>query len=147
MTDTRKFSLPYRFDIEKTEPLVIRNTLPDKLDDGSIIAMKSTAQSVVVKIDGETVYDIGNDNEKFLGRDFGDFWAFIKTKSEYEGKEIEISLFSNRAASQGALRGFYRFQRLVQAHFFTKGFVECLRSFHYCVRVNINFRLFFLRNL
>lgn len=97
-----KFSLPYRFDIEKTEPLVIRNTLPDKLDDGSIIAMKSTAQSVVVKIDGETVYDIGNDNDKFLGRDFGDFWAFIKTKSEYEGKEIEISLFSNRAASQGA---------------------------------------------
>jgi hypothetical protein len=96
-----KFSLPYHFNMEETEPLVIKNTLPGNMPDGSVIAMKSNAQSVLVKIDGETVYDIGNDSSKFSGKDFGDFWAFIKTEAECKGKEIEISLFSQRAASHG----------------------------------------------
>ncbi|MGI6090844.1 MAG: hypothetical protein ACOYEL_05605 [Saccharofermentanales bacterium] len=68
------FSLPYRFDVEETEPLVIRNTIPGNLPDCSMIAIRSNTQSVLIKIDGETVYDVGNDSDKFLGRDFGDFW-------------------------------------------------------------------------
>lgn len=96
-----KYNLPYHFDVGKSESLVIRNTIPDDLAEGSFIAMKSITNSVIAKIDGETVYEIGTDGDKFLGRDFGMFWVFIKTKSEYKGKEIELSLFSNRAATQG----------------------------------------------
>ena len=115
-----RFSLPHRFDVEKTEPLVIRNTVPDDLPAGSIIAMRSNMQSVLVKIDGETVYDIGNDSDRFLGRDLGDFWAFIKTESKYEGKEIEISLFSNRAASHGsALEVFIGSKSALFGHIFS----------------------------
>jgi diguanylate cyclase (GGDEF)-like protein len=96
-----RYNLPHRFNVEKSEPLVIRNTVPDDFPAGSVIALKANVQSVVIKIDGETVYDIGNDRSKFMGRDLGNYWAVVKTQSEHKGKEIEISLFSHRAASHG----------------------------------------------
>ncbi|HOF27060.1 MAG TPA: diguanylate cyclase [Clostridia bacterium] len=96
-----RYYLPHRFDVEKSEPLVIKNTVPDHFPAGSVIALKANVQSVVIKIDGETVYDIGNDRSKFMGRDLGNYWAVVKTQSEHKGKEIEISLFSHRAASHG----------------------------------------------
>lgn len=97
-----EFSLPYRFAVKKTEPLVIKNTLPGDLPAGSVMAMKSNMQSVAVKIDGKKVYEVGTDSDEFLGRDFGEFWACIKIEPEYEGKEIETSLFSHRTASHGS---------------------------------------------
>lgn len=96
-----KYSLPYHFNVGKSETLVIGNTLPDDLPAGSMLAMKSVANSVVVKIDGETIYEMGNDREKFRGRDLGTFWAFMKIEPQHMGREIEISLFSNRSASHG----------------------------------------------
>ncbi len=48
-----KYSLPHYFDVDKTEPLVIRNTIPDELPNGAKIALKSYFNYVVVKIDGE----------------------------------------------------------------------------------------------
>ena len=99
----KKYTLPYHFDVGKSEPLVIKNTLPEDLPTGTVLAMRSFAHSVVVKIDGETVYEMGNDKSKFLGRDLGTFWAFIKTESEHKGKEIEFTLFSHRTASHGSV--------------------------------------------
>ncbi len=60
-----KFQLPYYFCCRRREPLVIRNKIPYDFPNGAKIALKSYMQSVVVKIDGETVYAVGNDNDKF----------------------------------------------------------------------------------
>ncbi|HHU02787.1 MAG: diguanylate cyclase [Christensenellales bacterium] len=115
----KKYSLPYHFDVENSEPLVIRNTIPDDLPDGSVFATRSVAHSVVVKIDGETIYEMGNDREKYLGRDLGTFWAFIKTEPEHKGKEIEISLFSYRTVSHGfASEVFIGSESALYAHLF-----------------------------
>ena len=98
---------------------MIRNTIPDDLPDGSVFATRSVAHSVVVKIDGETIYEMGNDREKYLGRDLGTFWAFIKTEPEHKGKEIEISLFSYRTVSHGfASEVFIGSESALYAHLF-----------------------------
>ncbi|MGI6726117.1 MAG: diguanylate cyclase domain-containing protein [Christensenellales bacterium] len=115
----KKYSLPYHFDVKDSEPLVIRNTIPDDLPDGSVFATRSVAHSVVVKIDGKTVYEMGNDRDKYLGRDLGTFWAFIKTEPEHKGKEIEISLFSYRTVSHGfAYEVFIGSESALYAHLF-----------------------------
>jgi len=96
-----KFQLPYYFAVDEGEPLVIRNKIPYDFPNGAKIALKSYMQSVVVKIDGETVYAVGNDNDKFLGRDFSNFWAVIDIGPEHKGKTIEITLFSHLPSSRG----------------------------------------------
>ena len=63
--------------------------------------MKSYRQSVVVKIDGETVYTMGDDDSRFPGKDFGNFWAVIDIEPEDRGKVIELTLFSHTPTSQG----------------------------------------------
>ncbi|HHT14710.1 MAG TPA: GGDEF domain-containing protein [Clostridiales bacterium] len=117
----KEYSLPYHFDVEDSEPLVIRNTIPEDLPDGSVFATRSVAHSVVVKIDGETIYEMGNDRSQYLGRDLGTFWAFIKTEPEHKGKEIEISLFSYRTVSHGfASKVFVGSESALYAHLFTQ---------------------------
>lgn len=96
-----KYSLPHYFDVDKTEPLVIRNTIPDELPNGAKIALKSYFNYVVAKIDGETVYAVGDDSDKFLGKDFGNFWAVIDISPEDKGKTVELTLFSHLPASKG----------------------------------------------
>ena len=96
-----KFHLPYYFDVGKSEPLVIRNTLPDDLPHGAKMAIKSYMQSVIIKIDGETVYAVGHDSDKYLGKDFSNFWAVVDIYPEHKGKTIELNLFSNLSSSQG----------------------------------------------
>lgn len=96
-----KFQLPYYFDVGESEPLVIRNTIPDELPHGAKLAIKSYMQSVVAKIDGETVYAVGHDGDKFLGRDFANFWAVMNLNPEHKGKTIELTLFSHLPASKG----------------------------------------------
>ncbi|MGI6671293.1 MAG: GGDEF domain-containing protein [Christensenellales bacterium] len=95
------FDLPYQIDVEKSESLIIKNTIPNDLNPGDVIAFKAYMQSVAVKIDGEMVYEMGTDADKFPGRDFGSFWSFVETKPEHKGKEIEIILFSHRAPFNG----------------------------------------------
>jgi diguanylate cyclase (GGDEF)-like protein len=96
-----KFQLPYYFDVDKSEPLVIRNTIPDHLPNGAKLVFKSYMQSVIAKIDGETVYTVGHDSDKFLGKDFASFWAAIDINPEHKGKIIELTLFSNLPSSKG----------------------------------------------
>lgn len=95
------YQLPYHFDVNKTEPLVIRNTIPDDLPNGAKLAIKSYMQSVIVKIDGETVYAVGNDSNKFLGSYFAKFWAVADIEPEHKGKTVEFILFSNLSSSHG----------------------------------------------
>jgi diguanylate cyclase (GGDEF)-like protein len=95
------FSLPYHFDVSKTESLVIKNTIPENIPHGANITFKSYVQSVITKIDGEIVYEMGTDRDTFLGKDLGKFWVFIKLEPEHKGKEIEITLFSHRDALHG----------------------------------------------
>lgn len=68
-----KYNLPHFFDVDKTEPLVIWNTIPDELPNGAKIALKSYFNYVVAKIDGEIVYAVGDDSDKYWGKDFGNF--------------------------------------------------------------------------
>lgn len=100
-THTEIFDLPYQVDIEKNETLIIKNTLPTNFHFGDILAFKSFMQSVVVQVDGKTVYEVGTNPEKFLGRDFGIFWVFVEIEPEFADKEIEISLFSHRNPFHG----------------------------------------------
>ena len=93
--------LPHQINVKKNETLKIKNTVPENLETGKTIAFKSYMQSVIVKIDNKTVYKVNYDKSKFLGKDFDNFWVFIDTKSEHKGKEIEISLFSNRDSLHG----------------------------------------------
>lgn len=97
-----RIDLPYQINLGKTETLKIENTLPDNLESKDTIAFKSYMQSVVVKINNKTVYEIDYDESKFLGKDFDNFWVFIDIEPEHKGKEIEISLFSNRDALHGS---------------------------------------------
>jgi diguanylate cyclase (GGDEF)-like protein len=101
----KKFHLPHYFDVGKSEPLIIRNTIPDDLPDGAKIALKSDMQSVEAKIDGETIYAMGHDSGKFLGKDFATFWAVIDIYPEQKGKVIELALFSHAPPSQGYASG------------------------------------------
>ncbi|NLL92130.1 MAG: GGDEF domain-containing protein [Ruminococcaceae bacterium] len=127
----KKYSLPNYFDIEESEPLVIRNTIPDELPHGAKLAFKSYMQSVVAKIDGETVYAVGNDSDRFLGRDFSNFWAVIDIAPEDKGKTVELTLFSNLPASKGyASNAIIASGTSLLAHIFSeKGFGNVLAIF------------------
>lgn len=94
-----RIDLPDQINVGEAESLVIKNTLPNDFESGDTIAFKSYMQSVVVKIDSKTVYEVTNEENKSLGGGFDNFWVFVNTKPEYKGKEIEISLRSNRNAS------------------------------------------------
>ena len=96
-----QYSLPRYFDVKESEPLVIRNTIPDQLPHGAKLAVRSYMQSVVAKIDGETVYAMGDDSDKYLGKDFGNFWAVIDITPEDIGKTVELTLFSHLSTSNG----------------------------------------------
>lgn len=96
-----QFELPHCFDIDKSESLVIRNIIPDNVPIGGKVVLKSYRQSVVAKIDGKTVYAMGDDNSRFPGKDFGNFWAVIDIMPEDTGKVIELTLFSHTPTSQG----------------------------------------------
>jgi len=97
----KKFHLPHYFDVDESEPLVIRNTIPDDLPNGAKIVIKSYMQSVIIKIGEETVYAVGHDSSKFLGRDFADFWAVADISPEHKGKIIELTLFTHVSSSRG----------------------------------------------
>ena len=75
-----RIDLPYQINLGKNETLKIENTLPDNLESKDTIAFKSYMQSVVVKINNKTVYEIDYDESKFLGKDFDNFWVFIDTE-------------------------------------------------------------------
>jgi diguanylate cyclase (GGDEF)-like protein len=98
---TIEFNSPFNFEVKEGENLVIKNTIKDDINPGDVVAFKVYMQSVVVKIDGDTVYDIGTEYSKFLGRDFGSYWVFVDTVPEYVGKEIEITLFSHKPSYRG----------------------------------------------
>lgn len=99
--DQKRFDLPYYFNIDKSEPLVIRNIIPDHVPIGGKVVMKSYRQSVVAKIDGKTVYAMGEDESRFPGKNLGNFWAVIDIRPEDKGKVIELTLFSHTPTSQG----------------------------------------------
>ncbi|NLL90792.1 MAG: GGDEF domain-containing protein [Ruminococcaceae bacterium] len=96
-----EFNTPFHLEVKENESLVIKNTIPDNINPGDVVAFKAYMQSVVVKIDGDTVYDIGTEYSNYLGRDFGSFWVFVDTVPENVGKEIEITLFSHKPAYRG----------------------------------------------
>lgn len=99
--DQEQFSLPHYFDINKSESLVIRNTIPDYVPIGGKVVLKSYRQSVMAKIDGKIVYAMGYDKSRFPGNDLGNFWAEIDIMPEDKGKIIEFTLFSHTPTSQG----------------------------------------------
>ena len=96
-----QFDLPHYFDIDKSEVLVIRNIIPDHVPIGGKVVLKSYRQSVVARIDEKTVYAMGDDESRYPGKDFGNFWAVIDIMPEDKGKVIELTLFSHTPTSQG----------------------------------------------
>ena len=94
-------SLPYRGKSDRDETVIIRNTIPVGYS-GLTMSFLSMDNSVVVKIDGETIYSFGTHNDLLFGHTSGSLINFVTIPDDSAGAEITIeftSAYDNCAAN------------------------------------------------
>ena len=79
--------------------VTISNTLPQKLEEGTCLAFKSSHTYTVVSIDGKTIYENENEHDA----ESYDMWNYITLSEDCAGKEITIEFVSKDSYYRGML--------------------------------------------
>ena len=85
-------SFPYRQAVSPGETVVIKNKLPSDLDDDIYMTFRALYCSVVVDVEGETIYEYGVDPLVPLGHITGNVRILVPLSSEMAGKEVTIRM-------------------------------------------------------
>ncbi|MGN1167962.1 MAG: response regulator [Lachnospiraceae bacterium] len=85
--------LPYLGKSDPYEKLVIENIIPEKFS-GKTISFLSADKVVDIKVDGESVYSFGVEDEKMIGHTPGSVMVFADLPYASGGKTIQIEMYS-----------------------------------------------------
>ena len=94
-------TLPETLDVPADTTIVLRNTLPEDVDNGTGIVFRSRMQRVRVYIDGTLIYRYPA--QKMIGDAVPSTWNFIKLSERDAGKTVEICLESPYGSFSGLL--------------------------------------------
>ncbi len=78
------------FSIGKTHPVTFFRTLPDNLDEDSILRIKCPYYSVDAYVDDELIYHAGPTEIGNITTTVGNVFALIPLKREYSGKQVKL---------------------------------------------------------
>ena len=108
--------------IGNSVPSTFLRTLPDNLDDSSVLRFKCPYYSVDAYIDGELIYHVGPGKLGNITTTIGNVYVLIPLKSEYSGKVITLTVqprsnFSAVRIKEAAISSMadYSFQRILDA--------------------------------
>lgn len=87
-----QLNLPNKVTTYPDETTVLRNRLPNGIEEYMVFALRNYHQKMEVLIDGQTVYAFPNPGWNGFGNLISDEWCFVDLHPEYSGKEIEIRL-------------------------------------------------------
>lgn len=87
-------TLPVKLDVSKNEVCTISHVLPEELTVDDALCFRSYNQSVMVKVDGETIYRYDIASQLPLGEHTPSAWHFVSLDGDAAGKVVEISMVS-----------------------------------------------------
>lgn len=96
-------TLPTYLEAETNQDVVIYNKFPEQLTEGATFCIRSSCQSIQVKVGEDIIYERGKDASTFLGKSPGSFWNMIRILPEYAGKDFSIIVNSPYKAYAGAI--------------------------------------------
>lgn len=94
--DMLTVTLPCKLDVPFGESYTIRHVLGDDLPYPAVVALRTSHQKLIVRIDGEEIYRYGHDDSK--NRVFSSAcsaWNLIRLPADSEGAEIEIEFYAD----------------------------------------------------
>lgn len=86
---------------EKNTPIIIVNTLPEKVYRNENILFRSSQQEMIVRVDNKIIYEYQPLLTQKIGTVAASAWHIIPIESEYSEKEIEIEITSQIQENAG----------------------------------------------
>ena len=117
-------TLPVYVKTSKHESAVLSRELPDVIPDDSAITTRNYHQILEVRVDGELIFSLPNENWNHASNIISDEWCLIEIKPEYAGKTLEMSYTNTTVFPFTAYIGDYYFgdDNSIVHHIRDKGF-------------------------
>lgn len=74
------------------ESITIHKKLPSKMSEGSNLILKETNFHIRAYVDGQFIYEIGENSNLKFGTEIGRVWIAIPLPSDSDGKQIELCI-------------------------------------------------------
>lgn len=100
---TKELTLPNRVTAEANDEIILSNTI-DGEQAGQTLAFHTSNQSVLVRLDGQKLYEFGLNNQQAFGKSPGSLWHYVQIPAQIEKGQLEIVLtspFRNLGGSVG----------------------------------------------
>lgn len=97
----QKVTLPVNLEIKPNEDLVLKNTFPQNFPQGWTFCFRSSLQSIKLVVDGEIIYQRGQDCSNHFGDCVGSSWNLVRIPNEFQGKDFSLILNSPYKAYSG----------------------------------------------
>ena len=89
----KKISLPANISAQPYEKIVLKNTLTEQMSEQTV-AFRTTNCNVVVKLDGESIYEYNQNGSAEFVKSPGNLWHFVTLPNDYEQGNLAIELTS-----------------------------------------------------
>ena len=90
--ESREITLPYVCDVEKGELVTIKNTLPEKIPDGSSLLTRTSLQDIYIYVDGELREQYATESIPNMSYYIPSAYVVTSLSSADAGKEVVIQL-------------------------------------------------------
>ncbi len=96
-------SLPATLPAAAGETVSLSLTLPDALQPGASLCIRTSLQNIRILVDGQELYSRGLDSSTYLGKVFGSSWNLVRLPGDAAGKTLTLELTSPYARSSGVV--------------------------------------------
>ena len=101
-----EIEIPGRCDVERNEPMVIENVLPDDVLDNQFLFLRSSKQEMKIYVDGELRKEYTTADTRPFGKLSAVTFVFVELNSDDAGKTVRIELQTDSSYS-GLLNEMY----------------------------------------
>ncbi|WP_027398675.1 sensor domain-containing diguanylate cyclase [Anaerovorax odorimutans] len=105
--DKLQINLPTELLVPKGSDYSIAMDLPKAFEEGLFLCIRSSQQSLIVKIDGEEIYRHGIGTHNKFNTCVGSSWNLIPLLKSYGGKELELTFNSKYDDFSGMINSIY----------------------------------------
>ena len=98
-------SLPARVQAARGEEVSVRKKLPDTFVEGMSVCIRTSMQSIVIKVDDDIIYSHGTTGDETVGKSPGSLWNVVRIPDGSQGKEITLTVSSPYQRYAGNLPG------------------------------------------
>lgn len=93
--------LPVNLDVPKDTEVVLTNTLPDELQDGTAIVFRTRMQSVKVYVEDRLIYQYPD--QDLIGGEIPSAWNFVRLSEGDAGRQIRLCISSPYTRFSGVI--------------------------------------------